>query len=170
MLSETSLWPPGMRQIKAKPITTLTLSFFLPGAAPHPGPARRPPPVSLLGTPHLAEVVFTGRGLREMRLGHHKARWGRTSKEVRAFRLAVQTQGHWGEFGLSGSPGGSGFGVARGQRQRRSPMSFYKKRSSVCVSESDLLKSSKKPCFEVAVAQENEIYRASGGTAERYLS
>lgn len=139
MLSETSPWPPGMRQIKAQPITTVTLSFSLPGAAPHPGPDQRPRPISLSGTPRLAGAVFTVGGLREVRLGHHKARWGRTPEEVTArpdWQLRLRAPGG-GVLGFLGAQKFLGLGWPEAGEGKGVFFLFYKKLCSVGISESD---------------------------------
>lgn len=126
---KTFLWSPGMKQIKPNLSPHSPCPSLFP-AAPHTLNLTGSPAVSLSGTPHLAEAIFTVRGLREMRLG-------RTSNKVRAVPTGSSDSGPQGGVWGFWEPRRSWVGPTKGSREK-SLFSLYKKLGSICTTGSGL--------------------------------
>lgn len=127
MLSETSPWPPGMRQIKAKPITTLTRSFSLPGAAPHPGPDRRLASISVGHTPIGRGRIYRRRA-EGSEIGPSQGTVGPDPRGSDSSPIGSSGSGPLGlgEFGVSESLEGPGLGWPEEGEGKGVFFSFYK--------------------------------------------
>lgn len=169
MLSETSLWPPGMRQIKAKPITTLTLSFFLPGAAPHPGPARRPHQYLCRAHPVGRGRIYRPRAAGN-EIGPSQGALGtdlRGSESPPGWQFRLRATG--GSLGFLGAQKVLGLGWPEAE-EGKGVLCHFTKSGDLYVFRS--LTCEKVPRDHVLKSRwrKRMIYRAAGRLQERYLS